>query len=102
MSNGCFIKGSSCSLGRAYRVALEAGQRVVARARQSEQLGLSKTASLLGYEDPNSFLRAFRMWEGVTPSEWKAMEKAGLQQTPAGLTSPRLENAFRSPEIPLY
>jgi hypothetical protein len=37
MSNGCFVKGSSCSLGRAYRVALEAGQRVVARTRQSEQ-----------------------------------------------------------------
>jgi hypothetical protein len=37
MSNGCFIKGSSCSLGRAYRVALEAGQRVVARARKPEQ-----------------------------------------------------------------
>jgi hypothetical protein len=37
MSNGCFIKGSSCSLGRAYRVALEAAQRVVARARQPEQ-----------------------------------------------------------------
>ena len=31
------------------------------------------------------------------PSEWRAMEKAGLQQTPAGLTSPRLENAFRPP-----
>jgi hypothetical protein len=37
MSNGCFIKGSSCSLGRSYQVALEAGQGVVACARQPEQ-----------------------------------------------------------------
>ena len=68
---------------------------------QHPSLGLSKTASLLGYEDPNSFLRAFRMWEGITPGEWRAMEKGGLQQTAAGLTSPRIENAFRSPEIPV-
>ena len=41
-------------------------------------LGLSKTAALLGYEDSNSFLRAFRAWEGVTPTEWRALQKAGL------------------------
>jgi methylphosphotriester-DNA--protein-cysteine methyltransferase len=49
---------------------------------QHPSLGLTKTASLLGYEDPNSFLRAFRMWEGVTPSEWRAMEKAGRSKRP--------------------
>jgi len=36
----------------------------------------------IGYENPNSFLRAFRVWEGVTPTEWRAMQKAGLQETP--------------------
>jgi AraC-like DNA-binding protein len=88
--------------GSSFRDLLSDARRELARlSLQHPSLGLSKTASLLGYEDPNSFLRAFRMWEGVTPSEWKAMEKAGLQQTRAGLTSPRLENAFRSPEIPL-
>jgi len=85
-----------------FRELLSDARRELARlSLQHPSLGLSKTASLLGYEDPNSFLRAFRMWEGVTPSEWRAMEKAGLQQTPAGLTSPRIENAFRSPHIPL-
>ena len=37
MSNSCFIKGCSCSLGRSYRGALEAGQRVVGCAWQPEQ-----------------------------------------------------------------
>jgi AraC-like DNA-binding protein len=34
-------------------------------------LGLPEVACLLGYEDPNSFFRAFREWEGTTPSEWR-------------------------------
>ena len=37
-------------------------------------LELAETAFLLGYEDPNSFFRAFREWEGTTPSEWRAAE----------------------------
>jgi hypothetical protein len=28
--------------------------------------------SILGYEDPKSFYRAFRSWEGKTPAEWRA------------------------------
>jgi AraC-like DNA-binding protein len=31
-------------------------------------LELKETAYLLGYEDSNSFVRAFRTWEGVLPS----------------------------------
>jgi AraC-like DNA-binding protein len=34
-------------------------------------LELAEVACLLGYEDPNSFFRAFREWEGTTPSEWR-------------------------------
>jgi len=34
-------------------------------------LGLPEVACLLGYEDPNSFFRAFREWKGTTPSEWR-------------------------------
>ncbi|MGB8355692.1 MAG: AraC family transcriptional regulator [Chthoniobacteraceae bacterium] len=40
-------------------------------------LELGETACLLGYEDPNSFFRAFREWEGMTPGEWKASNKGG-------------------------
>ena len=32
---------------------------------------INEVAFLLGYEDTNSFYRAFRNWEGTTPSHWK-------------------------------
>jgi AraC-like DNA-binding protein len=37
-------------------------------------LQLVETACLLGYEDPNSFFRAFREWEGTTPGEWRDLQ----------------------------
>jgi AraC-like DNA-binding protein len=55
----------------------------------------AQAASLLGYEDSNSFLRAFRVWEGVTPTEWRAMQKAGLQETPGALRQPSMRANLR-------
>ncbi|MCP3025373.1 AraC family transcriptional regulator [Halobacillus sp. A5] len=34
-------------------------------------LDIREVAFLLGYEDQNSFYRAFRLWEGDTPSNWR-------------------------------
>jgi AraC-like DNA-binding protein len=62
--------------GSSFRQLLSDARRELARIYlQHPSLGLSKTASLLGYEDPKSFLRAFRVWEGVTPTEWRARQR---------------------------
>jgi aldehyde dehydrogenase (NAD+) len=36
------------------------------------EMDVTEAAFLLGYEDSNSFYRAFRTWEGTTPSQLRA------------------------------
>jgi AraC-like DNA-binding protein len=38
---------------------------------------ITEAAFLVGFEDPNSFYRAFRSWEGRTPAEWRAAHRVG-------------------------
>ena len=58
--------------GTTYQELLEASRREQARHYlRHSALELGEVAFLLGYEDANSFFRAFRRWEGVSPGRWR-------------------------------
>lgn len=44
-------------------------------------LELTETAYLLGFENSNSFFRAFQSWEGVSPSKWRASMQDQTRRT---------------------
>ncbi|MDR3728100.1 MAG: AraC family transcriptional regulator ligand-binding domain-containing protein [Terracidiphilus sp.] len=58
--------------GYSFQRVLDEARHQMARYYLSNSvLELNETAYLLGFEDPNSFGRAFRSWEGVPPSDWR-------------------------------
>jgi len=58
------------------RVLEEARHQLARRFLNNSVLELNEAAYLLGYEDGNSFVRAFRGWEGVPPARWREMQRA--------------------------
>ena len=58
--------------GSSFQRVLDEARHQMARYYLSNSvLELNETAYLLGFEDPNSFGRAFRTWEGIPPSDWR-------------------------------
>jgi AraC-like DNA-binding protein len=58
--------------GVKFRQLMEDARRELARHYLlHSSLELNETAYLLGYEDANSFFRAFHDWEGTSPGEWR-------------------------------
>ena len=63
--------------GFSFQRVLEEARRQLARHYLNNSvLELNEAAYLLGYEDSNSFVRAFRTWEGVPPARWREAQRA--------------------------
>jgi len=50
---------------------------------------LKEAGYLLGYEDANSFFRAFHGWEGVPPGRWRTRRRKSMLARPADWPSSR-------------
>ena len=58
--------------GSSFQRVLDEARHQMARYYLSNSaLELNEAAYLLGFEDPNSFGRAFRIWEGMPPRDWR-------------------------------
>ncbi len=63
--------------GSSYQRVLDEARHQMARYYLSNSvLELAEAAYLLGYEDANSFARAFRTWEGMPPKHWREANRA--------------------------
>jgi AraC-like DNA-binding protein len=62
--------------GYSFQQVLEEARHQLARHYLNNSLlELNETAYLLGYEDSNSFVRAFRTWEGIPPGLWRGTQR---------------------------
>jgi AraC-like DNA-binding protein len=60
-------------LGTSYQKLLdEVRHRSARRLLADTDLAAGEIAFLLGFEELNSFTRAFTSWEGTTPNQWRA------------------------------
>lgn len=58
--------------GTSFQQVVQDTRRELARKYVAEKrVEFSEAAFLLGYEDTNSFFRAFQAWEGTSPGEWR-------------------------------
>ena len=58
------------------RVLEDARHQLARQYLNNSVLELNEAAYLLGYNDANSFVRAFRTWEGVPPARWREEQRA--------------------------
>lgn len=60
--------------GTSFRELLVEARQELGRQLLSDPTAeIDEVACLLGYQDASSFYRAFRYWEGVTPSRWREL-----------------------------
>lgn len=59
--------------GLTFQQLVEETRRELARHYLKQRaVELNEVAFLLGFQDANSFFRAFQFWEGATPGEWRS------------------------------
>ena len=62
-------------LGTTYQDLLDdVRQRSARRLLANTDLGVGEIAFVLGFEEVNSFMRAFQAWERTTPAKWRASQ----------------------------
>lgn len=63
--------------GASFReLLIEARQELGRQLLSDPSAEIDEVACLLGYQDASSFYRAFRYWEGVTPSRWRELHSS--------------------------
>lgn len=66
--------------GVTFRDLLQSARRELARQLlRDPRTDMRDVAQRLGFEDANSFYRAFRHWEGMTPVQWRKSHKPDNQ-----------------------
>lgn len=64
--------------GTSYQELLDDVRRQSARRLlKNTDLDAGEIAFLLGFQEVNSFTRAFRAWEGIPPSRWRTSAHDG-------------------------
>jgi AraC-like DNA-binding protein len=68
--------------GITFQELVEETRRELARHYLKQRnVELNEAAFLLGFEDANSFFRAFQGWEGTSPTEWRERNRASGVET---------------------
>src|SRR5882724_1494586 len=71
-------------LGSTYQELLDdVRRRAARRLLANTDLGIGEVAFLLGFEEMNSFTRAFQSWERTTPGKWRERAAASPKRSAA-------------------
>ena len=67
--------------GISFQQLVEDTRRELARhCLKQSKVELDEAAFLLGFEDANSFFRAFQVWEGTSPGEWRTRHCSAIER----------------------
>ena len=81
------------------KLLLEARQELAREYLNRPDIDVAEVAYLLGYEDSNSFYRAFRTWEGTTPSQLRQSSNDPLTRQQREVGRHRFEVAAKYSKI---